>query len=73
MHKDFIIDLDNQMENLTMENEALTLVVEYLKVEKDKMQLYIKYLSEQKIKHNNETIQLMNSILNDIHQSGYIQ
>jgi chromosomal replication initiation ATPase DnaA len=69
-HKDFIIDLENQMEDCTIENEVLERIVDALDTNKDQMQKYLFALSQQKIKHNNETLELMNNILNDIYKGG---
>jgi len=69
-HKDFIIDLENQMEDCTIENEVLEKIVDALDTNKDQMQKYLFALSQQKIKHNNETLELMNNILNDIYKDG---
>jgi vesicle coat complex subunit len=69
-HKDFIIDLENQMQDCTIENEVLERIVDALDTNKDQMQKYLFALSQQKIKHNNETLELMNNILNDIYKGG---
>jgi chromosomal replication initiation ATPase DnaA len=69
-HKDFIIDLENQMQDCTIENEVLERIVDALDTNKDQMQKYLFALSQQKIKHNNETLELMNNILNDIYKDG---
>lgn len=69
-HKDFIIDLENQMEECSMENEVLEKVIDALDTKKDQMQKYLFALTQQKMKHNQETINLMNNILNDIYEDA---
>lgn len=71
-HKDFIIDLEDQMEDCSMENEVLEKIINALDTSKDQMQKYLFALTTQKIKHNQETIELMNNILNDIYQDGSV-
>lgn len=66
-HKDFIIGLEDQMEDCAMENEVLEKIISALDKDKDKRQHYLYALSEQKMRHNKETIALMNEILNDIY------
>lgn len=67
MHKEFIIDLENQMEECHMENEVLEMILKRLERKKHLAHNYMLALSQQKLKHNNETIDLLNKILKDIY------
>ena len=61
----FFKDLDIQIQDMQEENDTLQIVLKALKDSKKKSDQYIYEITKQTIRHNEESINLMLSIIND--------
>jgi hypothetical protein len=61
----FFKDLDIQIQDMQEENDTLQFVLKALKDSKKKSDQYIYEITKQTIRHNEESINLMLSIIND--------